>query len=89
MGLYVQGECYRYESITDEGSPEVIENRENKVAIRIGGDTGEYGILTMTISGDVLRVELDTYEDGELIDSDKFILQRSSDNTDDLDICDS
>jgi len=83
----VPGECYRYESITDEGSPEVIENRENKVEIRIGGDTGEYSILTMTISGDILRVELDAYEDGELIDSDKFILQRSSDSTDDLDIC--
>ena len=83
----VLSDCYIYDSITDEGSPEVIENRENKVEIRIGGETGEYGILTMTISGDVLRVELDTYEDGELIDNEKFILQRSSDNTNDLDIC--
>ncbi len=83
----VVDDCYRYESFTDEGSPEVIENRENKVEIRIGDDTGEYGILTMTVSGDVLRVELDTYEDGELIDSEKFILQRTSDSTDALEIC--
>ncbi len=83
----VLNDCYIYESFTDEGSPEVIENRENKVEIRIGGDTGEYGILTMTISGDVLRVELDTYEDGELIENQKFILQRSNDSTDDLEVC--
>jgi hypothetical protein len=83
----VEGECYRYESITDEGSPEVIENRENKVQIRIGGNTGNYGDLTMTISGDVLRVELDNYEDGVLVDSEKFILQRTSDSTDALEIC--
>ena len=41
----------------------------------------------MTISGDVLRVELDTYEDGELIENQKFILQRSNDSTDDLEVC--
>ncbi len=80
-------DCYIYESITDEGSPEVIENRENKVEIRIGGDTGDYGILTMTVSGNVLRVELDTYEDGELIDDEIIVLQKTSDNTDDLEIC--
>jgi len=83
----VPGDCYRFESITDEGSPEVTENRENKVEIRIGGDTGDYSVLTMTVSGDVLRVELDAYEDGELNDSEKFILQRTSDSTDDLEIC--
>lgn len=81
------GDCYIYESITDEGAPEVLENRENKVEIRIGDKTGDYGILTMTISGDVLRVELDSYEDGVLVDSEKFILQRTSDNVDNLELC--
>lgn len=80
-------DCYLYQKITDEGSPEVIENRENKVEIRIGGDTGQYGLLTMTVSGDILRVELDTYDDGVLVDSEKFILQRTSDNVADLEIC--
>lgn len=81
------GDCYMYEKITDEGSPEVIEDRENKVEIRIGGDTGEYGVLTMTISGNVLRVELDSYVDGQLDDSETIILNRTSDNTGELEIC--
>ncbi len=80
-------ECYIYESITDEGSPEVIENRENKVQIRIGGNGGDYGDLTLTVAGDVLRVELDSYEDGELVESDSFVLERSDENTDDLEVC--
>lgn len=80
-------ECYLYESITDDGSPEVIEDRENKVEIRIGGDSGEYGILTLTVSGNILRVELDSYEDGELVESEAFVLERTSDSTDDFEIC--
>ena len=80
-------DCYEYESITDEGSPEVIENRENKVQIRIGGDTGDYAILTMTISGNILKVELDYYEDGVLDDEVQFVLERTSDNVADLNLC--
>ncbi len=82
-------DCYEYESITDEGSPEVIENRENKVQIRIGGDTGDYADLTMTISGDILRVELDYYEDGVLDDEVQFVLNRTNDNIADLALCES
>ena len=81
------GDCYEYEKITDEGSPEVIEDRENKVEIQIGGNTGTYAVLTMTILGDVLRVELDSYEDGELDDSETRILQGTSDSTSALEIC--
>lgn len=81
------GDCYLYESITDDGSPEVIEDRENKVEIRIGGESGEYGVLTMTVSGNILRVELDSYDDGELIDSQKFVLERTDENTDSLVLC--
>lgn len=80
-------DCYEYQSITDEGSPEVIENRENKVQIRIGGDTGDYAILTMTISGNILRVELDYFEDGVLDDEIQFILNRTNDNLADLTLC--
>lgn len=83
------GDCYDYEPVTDEGSPEVIENRENKVQIRIGGETGEYAILTMTVSGNILRVELDYYEDGVLDDEVKFVLERTNDNPTDLTLCES
>ena len=62
-------------------------NQVIAISMRIGDKTGDYGILTMTISGDVLRVELDSYEDGVLVDSEKFILQRTSDNVDSLELC--
>ena len=81
-------ECYLYEKISNEGSPEVLENRENKVQIRIGDETGDYGILTMTVSGDILRVELDSYEDGQMVEDEKFILNRTTDNPNDLNVCD-
>lgn len=81
------GACYQYQSITDEGSPEVVQNRENKVEIRIGGTTGEYAILTMTISGDILRVELNSYDEGSLIEEEKFILERTNENVDSLVKC--
>jgi hypothetical protein len=80
-------DCYEYQSITDDGSPEVIENRENKVQIRIDGDSGEYVILTMTVSGSILRVELDYYEDGVLDDEIQFVLNRTSDNLNELTLC--
>jgi hypothetical protein len=41
----------------------------------------------MTISGNVLRVELDYYEDGVLDDEVQFVLERTSDSTDGLVIC--
>ena len=84
---YESADCYEYQRITDEGSPEVIENRENKVLIRIGGDTGDYADLTMTISGNILRVELDYYEDGVLDNERLFVLQRTTDSTDGLELC--
>jgi len=79
--------CYQYERITDDGSPEIVENRENKVQIRIGGDSDEYAMLTLTISGNILRVELTYFEEGEVVDEDKFILERTSDRIADLTIC--
>jgi len=80
-------DCYEYQKITDDGSTEVIENRENKVQIRIADDSDEYVMLTMTISGNILRVELDYYEDGVLDDEVQFILERTSDNISDLNVC--
>ena len=41
----------------------------------------------MTISGDILRVELDYYEDAVLDDEVQFVLQRTNDSTNDLELC--
>ena len=43
----------------------------------------------MTISGDILRVELDYYEDGVLDDEVQFVLNRTNDNIADLALCES
>lgn len=80
-------ECYLHESVTNEGTTEVLQNSENKIEIKISESSGDYGILTMTVSGDILRVQFDSYEDGELTEDEQFILERSNDNVDDLTIC--
>jgi len=41
----------------------------------------------MTISGNILRVELDYYEDGVLDNERLFVLQRTTDSTNDLELC--
>ena len=80
--------CYIYESIADAGNTEVLENKENKVVIRIDEGATEYSLLTLTVSGDVLTIQSEYYEDGVLEEDDLFILQKTSDNVDDLELCD-
>ncbi len=80
-------DCYLYEKISNAGSTEVIENRKNKVQIKIEEISGEHGIFTMTIDGNAMSVELDSYEKGKLVKEEKFVLNRSHDNTDNLVVC--
>jgi hypothetical protein len=40
------------------------------------------------VSGDVLTIQSEYYEDGVLEEDDLFILQKTSDNVDDLELCD-
>ena len=81
------GTCFFYESITDTGNIEVLENTENKVVIRIDEGATEYSILQLTVTGDVLAVNSKFYEDGQLEDDETFVLQKTSDNPDDLVLC--
>lgn len=79
--------CYIYESISDSGNTEVLENKENKVVIRIEEGASEYNLLTLSVSGDALTIKNEYYEEGILEDEDFFILQKTSDNVDDLELC--
>lgn len=81
------GNCFIYESITDAGNVEVLENTENKVVIRIDEGPSEYSILQLTVTGDVLAVNSKFYEDGQLDDDETFVLQKTNDNPDDLVEC--
>ena len=79
--------CFIYESIMDAGNTEVLENNENKVVIRIDEGPSEYSILQLSVSGNVLAVNSKFYEDGQLEDDETFVLQKTSDNPDDLVLC--
>ena len=80
-------ECYLYEKISEAGSTEVIENRKNKVQIKIKENADEHGIFTMTIDGSAMNVVLDSYEKGKLVKEEKFVLNRTYDNVDNLVVC--
>jgi len=80
-------DCYLYENISETGSTEVIENRKNKVQIKIKESSGEHGIFTMSINGNAMSVELDSYEKGKLVKEESFILNRTNDNIENLVVC--
>jgi len=80
-------DCYMFEKISEAGATEVIENKKNKVQVILKESSEEHGIFTMTINGNSMSVELDSYEEGKLVKEEKFILKRTSDNVDDLIVC--
>ena len=80
--------CYIYISFADEGDAEIIENSENKLVFRIDDSSTEYVVLTLSVSGDVLTVITEDYEDGSKVDQETILLNKSSDNPDDLEECD-
>jgi len=79
--------CYEHVKITDEGSVEVIENTENKLQVRVNDDDDEYVILTLTITGKILTVKSEYFEDGQKVDEETIPLQETSVDTDDLLLC--
>jgi hypothetical protein len=80
--------CYIYETFASAGDVEVLENKEHKVVIRIDESDTEYTILEMRISGDVLTIASEIYEDGALSEDEVFILVRTTDDVDNLELCD-
>ena len=75
----VLDDCYLYERISEAGSTEVMENRKNKVQIKIKENAEAHGIFTMTIDGNAMNVVLDSYEKGKLVKEEKFVLNRTYD----------
>lgn len=80
--------CYVYQSIQDEGvEVEILENTESTLKLRVDESSTEYTILTLTISGNILTVKSEYYEDGELDDTELIPLQKTTEDPDDLEIC--
>ena len=80
-------DCYFYERYSASASTEVLENKKNKVQIKIKESSKEHGIFTLTINGNALSVELDSFKDGRLIKEEQFTLKRSNDNIENLTVC--
>lgn len=79
--------CFIYESLGDDGTVEVLENSENKLEIKIIDNAQEYSIITLTIVGDTLTASNEDFEDGVSVDKNTFILLRTSDDVDNLELC--
>jgi hypothetical protein len=57
------------------------------VQIKIKENADAHGIFTMTIDGNAMNVVLDSYEKGKLVKEEKFVLNRTYDNVDNLIVC--
>ncbi len=80
-------DCYLYERFSKSGSTKVLENRKNRVKIKIVESSAEYGIFTLTIEGNELKVELDSFINGKLFKEEQFTLNRSNDKIEQLSVC--
>ena len=80
-------DCYFYERYSELVATEVLVNKKNKVQIKIKESNNEHGIFTLTMNGNSLQIELDSFEDEKLIKEEQFTLKRSDDNIDQLKVC--
>ncbi len=85
----IEQACFLHQKLSDDGTIEVLENSENELKLKVvdDGNPTEYGIFTLTVNGDILTVKSEFYEDDILQDQEVFILQKTSDDVDELDIC--
>ena len=84
---FLANSCYVYQSVEDDGTPEILENTENKLVIRVDESNDEYTIVTLTISQNVLTVTNEDYENGELDEENIVILFANQDDIDNIEIC--
>ena len=80
-------DCYFYEQYAESVSTEVLENKKNKVQIKIKESENEHGIFTLTMNGNSLHLELDSFEGEKLVKEEQFTLKRSNDHIDQLKVC--
>ena len=84
---FLANSCYVYQSVEDDGTPEILENTENKLVIRVDESNDEYTIVTLTVSQNVLTVANEDYENGELDEENVVILFANQDDISNIEIC--
>ncbi len=81
------GGCYVYQSVEDDGTPEILENKENKLVVRVDEGNDAYTIVTLTVSQNVLTVESESYENGQLEEDNIAILFANDDDISNIEVC--
>ena len=84
---FLANSCYVHQSVEDDGTPEILENTENKLVIRVDESNDEYTIVTLTVSQNVLTVASEEYENGELDEENIVILFANQDDISNIEIC--
>lgn len=84
---FLANSCYVYQSVEDDGTPEILENSENKLVIRVDESNDEYTIVTLTVSQGVLTVVSEEFENGELDEENIVILFANEDDISNIEIC--
>ena len=79
--------CYEHQTVIGVGGIEVLENTEDVLKVRAEDGENDYIIMTFTITGNVLTIKYEYYEDGELDDTPSLPLQKTDDDPDDLPLC--
>jgi len=88
LGEDGEDSCYIYQSLKDEGIDlEIIENTESTLKLRIDESDDDYVIITLTVTGDVLTVSSEYFEDGVSEGKEIIPLQKTDENPDALPIC--
>lgn len=80
-------DCYYYERYSKSEATEVLQSNKNKVQIKIRESSKEHGIFTLTIDGNALHMELDSFKEGKLIKEEQFTLNKSDDRIDHIAVC--
>jgi len=83
----VLDDCYFFERYSESVATEVLENKKNKVQIKIKESSKEHGIFTLTINGNALHMELDSFKEGKLVKEEHFTLKKSNDKIDNITVC--
>ena len=87
LKTFLSNDCYVYQSVEDDGTPEILENNENRLVIRLEESNEEYTLITLNVSQNVLTVEFEYYENGQLDDDNGVIMFANNDDISNIEVC--
>lgn len=85
---FAEIECYMYGSSKDDNTLTITENSKTKLVIKATESSQYYSIMIITYVGDKLNIKDEYFVNGVLDDSDNLVFNKTSENLDNLNICD-